>query len=581
LVKDISFRAEVWMSRTSEDIVENFEGQGYDYGLRMFTAFARVVMLCLQAHDGICVDILEQNQAKRLSIWNRIAQHRCRCAACDHLKQINKHHLATLPLWLCEEYEGEKDSIKPMLPPFIEQRKEELIKLFSHIPATRIAGSADPVQPNTEQVDPASDAGMEFKYTASVFCFWPQCQNYEIERLFIKIEPNEADVLKNVKSYLKKRRQESSKDWYEFVASIRKYSIKDEYDVIVIRPRQACDLKWTKAPSKLHSSEETSSQLRIAEAVFPDLFPILKDLCELKEAVIDDLVIDQSPYGQKNVVFALDSAGEILKKKIWSFGDFIESKDSVLKADEKDSVLNADDEALACSQPNQVTEVCLLLFLLDVIKHARKDEGGIMKLSSVVEEWTERKKGTVENKYDQIVKKFGEVTKVKVELDLSLWSSGCLECFMNQSIAFMSDLDQYICTSDSCSGVTPNTSSAADDLVRYSSYQDTIGQHIHNIKIDHSFISHSSDGAKNASSQSSSTNVQQASPGAQHSSASNQSAELVVGLEVAILQWCVRAHRNSVFLFSIVLMFFLRHVFLCLFLNLTRALVQLCVFGIA
>jgi hypothetical protein len=49
MVDDTRERVELWVIRTREDI-KNFDGQGYIYGLRMFTAFARVLKQCLLAH---------------------------------------------------------------------------------------------------------------------------------------------------------------------------------------------------------------------------------------------------------------------------------------------------------------------------------------------------------------------------------------------------------------------------------------------------------------------------------------------------------------------------------------------------
>ena len=109
MVDQVADRADTWMERSSEDI-EASDGQGYDYGLRMLSAFARVVGKCSQAHDDTTSERVDaqEKQADSLKQWNRIALHRCRCDACLHLKRINQHHLASLPLWLCEEFETAK-----------------------------------------------------------------------------------------------------------------------------------------------------------------------------------------------------------------------------------------------------------------------------------------------------------------------------------------------------------------------------------------------------------------------------------------------------------------------------------------
>lgn len=105
MVDQVADRADTWMDRSFEDI-EASDGQGYDYGLRMLSAFARVVGKCSQAHDDTTSERVDaqEKQADSLRQWNRIALHRCRCDACLHLKRINQHHLASLPLWLCEKY---------------------------------------------------------------------------------------------------------------------------------------------------------------------------------------------------------------------------------------------------------------------------------------------------------------------------------------------------------------------------------------------------------------------------------------------------------------------------------------------
>ena len=50
MIDDARERVNLWVLRTREDI-RIFDGQGYIYGLRMFTAFARVLKQCLLAHN--------------------------------------------------------------------------------------------------------------------------------------------------------------------------------------------------------------------------------------------------------------------------------------------------------------------------------------------------------------------------------------------------------------------------------------------------------------------------------------------------------------------------------------------------
>jgi len=168
MVLKIAEKVDTWMKRSAVDI-QAFEGQGYDYGLRMLTAFARVVRQCFQAHENtMSEDVRDQKkQAESLREWNRIALQRCRCEACLHLKQINKHHLASLPLWLCEEYASEKHQIDS-LPHFVRDRQHSLAQLFSN-DADKPGGS--------ERANKTIEL-----YQAPLFCFWPQCRDYEIEK---------------------------------------------------------------------------------------------------------------------------------------------------------------------------------------------------------------------------------------------------------------------------------------------------------------------------------------------------------------------------------------------------------------
>jgi hypothetical protein len=149
MVQDIAEKVDTWMQRSAADI-QAFEDEGYDYGLRMFTAFARVVGHCFQAHENtMSEEVLDQKkQAESLREWNRIALHRCRCEACLHLEQINKHHLASLPLWLCEEYASREEDID------IEHVDRWIVQLFPMLdfaPALRRAFRRLQQQALTEQ----------------------------------------------------------------------------------------------------------------------------------------------------------------------------------------------------------------------------------------------------------------------------------------------------------------------------------------------------------------------------------------------------------------------------------------------
>jgi hypothetical protein len=216
MVQDIAEKVDTWMQRSAADI-QAFEDEGYDYGLRMITAFARVVGHCFQAHENtMSEEVLDQKkQAESLREWNRIALHRCRCEACLHLEQINKHHLASLPLWLCEEYASrEEDASRKheidSLPHFVRDRRKSLMQLFSN----------DSIKSSSSE-----RANTTIKlYQAPLFCFWPHCRDYEILKIEVPHTPEEVDRIKGgYRNYVKQKlltRKAKIDDRYEFIVSI-------------------------------------------------------------------------------------------------------------------------------------------------------------------------------------------------------------------------------------------------------------------------------------------------------------------------------------------------------------------------
>ena len=131
--------------------LDNQNAQELMYGVRMFAALQRSVRSCLHPLQYPTSEELPTFSADRrtqlrrltqLQLWNRIAQHRCRCEECMHLVEIRSDHMATLPLWLCECYAMDDfDDIDKMLPPKMRAKRDELQTIFAQVPVTE--GSRD------------------------------------------------------------------------------------------------------------------------------------------------------------------------------------------------------------------------------------------------------------------------------------------------------------------------------------------------------------------------------------------------------------------------------------------------------
>ena len=167
--------------------LDNQNAQELMYGVRMFAALQRSIRSCLHPLQYPTSEELPTFSADRrtqlrrltqLQLWNRIAQHRCRCEECMHLVEIRSDHMATLPLWLCECYAMDDfDEIDKMLPPKMRAKRDELQTIFAQVPVTE--GSRD------HQTDTSLFNGCDLVsvYRAPLFCFWVSCQGYEIKRI--------------------------------------------------------------------------------------------------------------------------------------------------------------------------------------------------------------------------------------------------------------------------------------------------------------------------------------------------------------------------------------------------------------
>lgn len=190
LFESVKGRASEWMKRDSADI-KRLDVQDYRYGLRMLFAFAKVVQKCFLAYEDIAPEgnssRAEERQTMSLGIWNCIAQNRCLCENCKKLQKIKKPHLASLPLWLCAKYANDR-SID--LPHLVTKRTDELMDMLNVAPETEL-------------------------YRAPLFCFWPQCKQYEIQKLEIpgNFEIEELEMPAKRKEQEKKRTNTSQSNY--------------------------------------------------------------------------------------------------------------------------------------------------------------------------------------------------------------------------------------------------------------------------------------------------------------------------------------------------------------------------------
>jgi hypothetical protein len=524
MVEGIADKVDTWMRRSSVDI-QAFEGQGYDYGLRMLTAFARVVRHCFQAHENtMSEEVLDQKkQAESLREWNRIALHRCCCEACLHLKQINKNHLASLPLWLCEEYASrEEDASRKheidSLPQLVRDRRKSLMHLFPN----------DPIKTSSSE-----RANKTIKlYEAPLFCFWPHCRDYEIEKIKVAHTPEKVDLIEGgYRNYVKqklltrKAKIDDHDDRYEFIVSIhcncddvaarssteaekeKKAAEKaaaqaDTFDVIIMRVSKEAenrhrDLRWIKF------------QKQVDPVAFKVQMPIPKsDSEEFKYLLYLKGLIKGSESTRFNAsariqIIVASAATTCITFRDVNFDSFLDSIGSGSEVgfdfnyhpDPSDpnltSILKEEQLkfAVAFAQVDQVWQMNKLLLLFDLIKRIRDQKtkkSTVFDLSLFQEE---RPKPPL--KYSDFVKKFRlfDEKNHDKDIDINEWKLGCVECLRDQSIAFMSiqtlDLQKQNDQSDNsdiASGPLEHEV-AIDNRIRYEACQDTIAHFINKIKV--------------------------------------------------------------------------------------------------
>jgi hypothetical protein len=504
MVNDLRDRVDLWLQRTEKDM-KSFDGQGYIYGLRMFTAFAHVLKHCLLAHKvdasvpanpssasapasapnyfSCCapapVHVPASTSASvlapapnyfsccapapvpvpasastsalahspdaqfsgseeiYLTMRNEIAQNRCNCEECVRLKRSNKLHLASLPIWLCMNYHK-----KGLKLHHVEKRKEELIKMFDGFPAKLL---------NASEV---VDGSPQTKFTADLFCVWPHCKTYEMKRykyvVASQVEP--ADPHEAVNEFLKNHSDFENCPFMVVKIDMRQQNKKFLFDVLVARTIVArTTARWR---SNFYDFNDDGSDY--------DFFS------RLYKSVVDNVVDNGIPDDE--------GAGEdTLQHKKPCSANFL-----------------------------VVDKLCLLLKILEhSVTHQNK---GNDKLTAFVEKEKKDQKIPATKLFLNIAQKFG--TRAKDEdnaqtfgarakdddsalnqklLAFLALSDGCVECFRDECISFMSDLRHLV--------------SEGNDYDHYSKYQDTIAQFVGNIKIDlspMSTLTSNNDGVENA-----------------------------------------------------------------------------------
>jgi hypothetical protein len=463
MVHDLRDRVDLWLQRTEKDM-KSFDGQGYIYGLRMFTAFARVLKHCLLAHkedldsssqvastsapdpahapalasvpdsssetkdlgsgasaragagteaqqeqdEKICLQLglvasakagaeadarHERDEEICLSMRNDVAQNRCRCEECVRLKQSNKLHLASLPIWLCKKYHDERLKLHPD----VEKRKEKLIKLFDGFPSKPL---------------PAKD---DRTFTAHLFCVWPHCKNYELKRYEHKVtshvEP--ANTYTAVKTFLDEHRDLKNNDYMVVKIDVSRHGEVSVFDVIVVVRSAAAQV----------AAEGSSMD------DYDGLLSIHKHIAD----------------------------------------DDKQDKESMLEAFGEDKgQLNE-----RCSpKVSEVNKLCLLLkILMQSVTRQNKKSADLANFDLPI---------NLNILFSTIVQKFcaraqdGGNIETLLKRKLVELSDGCVECFRDECISFMSDL-RHVVSSD-------------NDYTHYSKCQDTIAQFVGNIKIDLSLM---------------------------------------------------------------------------------------------
>jgi hypothetical protein len=492
MVERVENIADTWMQRSSADI-EASDGQGYNYGLRMLFAFARIVKSSLQTRDS---DGSHMKQTPtELHQRNRIALNRCRCKACQHLEKIKKHHLASLPLWLCEEYALTKQDEHNNLPHEVQERKKELMRLFSDI---KVDG-AQTVQKTTQL------------YCAPLFCFWPHCNNYEVRKIEIqntKKVTNVDECRAYVSNFLKENKDKND-NRFSFIVSIHCDSnVDDSSDTkqhligakifVVVTMRCSAkeknenglrDMRWLKVTDpkeiQLFSMQEDSSPPSAtgsagAAAGSPPPSPAANEEFEF--------LMQQKPMDQNDVkfrarVFVSSGVYDVKEHKAHKYfhemivhsnfkgmtlqffrelGDDESSPPSAAGAaagssppspaatDAAAGAINidyplkmGDTIAVALAESDDAWKIAKFSYLLDLLKLFRDDFGKDVQVESDHDENGARKNER------PLFFKFNFCSKDTIQkwsgngfdfADLQKQASRCVQCLWDQSITFLSDL---------------------------------------------------------------------------------------------------------------------------------------------
>jgi hypothetical protein len=420
MVNDLRDRVDLWLQRTKKDM-KSVDGQGYIYGLRMFTAFARVLQQCLLAHKvavsasssasapapapnyfSCCAPCLCPapapapahngvrfgNAEEVLSIRNEIAQNRCNCEECVRLKQSNKLHLASLPIWLCMNYHNKR----LMLHPDVEKRKEELIKLYDNFPSRSLS---------------PKDVEKFRTFTADLFCVWPHCKNYELKRyewLGWVTSLDRAVTYEAAKKYLDEHSDLKNYDYMVVKIDLSRQSV---FDVIVVRSAVA------QGAAESSSKDDYDAFLRLYNH-------IADDHKQDKESMFEALGEDKMQLNEH------------------------------------------------CSP--KVSEVNKLHLLIKILKHSvTREDKTSAKLATFDGTDLNILVSTIVQKFGARAQERGNI-ETQLKRKLAELSDGCVECFRDECISFMSDLRHVVLD--------------FDDWNHYSKCQNTIAQCVGNIKID-------------------------------------------------------------------------------------------------
>jgi hypothetical protein len=509
MVERVERRIDNWKQRSSADI-EASDGQGYNYGLRMLFAFARVVQSSLQASENDCSQM--QRSLSNLQQRNRIALNRCRCKACQHLAKIKKHHFASLPLWLCEEYALTKPGEHNNLPHEVQERKIELLRLFSD----------KLIDVEMEKVDGTFDH-TTLLYCASLFCFWPHCKNYEIRKIKIKIpkspkeSPHGVTNVDECRAYVSKfLKEHNDDDRFQFIVSIH------------------CDSKFENSSDSKKDLIEGAKifvvvTMRCSAEANKDGLRDMRwlSVTDSKEIKLPSMMVDNQEFEFLKQLKPLEQDDVKLKARIFVSCGVYDDKECKAYECFHEMAVNQESSpgvggggggggaaaaaAAAASPPptpppptpSTMTAVALaesddswnidkFLYLLNFIKLFRDDFGKEVQDDSdhdkndaplffkfnfcsndMIKEWLEK------NKYSRI-NGFNLA-------DLQKQASRCVQCLWDQSIAFMNDLPS----------VLREANIRQEDKDRYEACRDTIAVFTDKIKIVETTTSDADSGIKN------------------------------------------------------------------------------------